>query len=77
MHFCLRVHDRVDELPPFLKTIMFVTTPRLFLKDVFENRFAVPSFNMSNLEMARAAVEAAMLEDALVMVQTGLINFNY
>jgi hypothetical protein len=26
----------------------------LFLKYVFENRFAVPSFNVSNLEMARA-----------------------
>jgi fructose-bisphosphate aldolase class II len=56
---------------------MFVTKPRLFLKYVFKNRFAVPSFNVSNLEMARAVVEAAMLEDAPVMIQTDFINFNY
>jgi fructose/tagatose bisphosphate aldolase len=56
---------------------MFVTKPRLFLKYVFENRFAVTSFNCSNLEMARAVVEAAILEDAPVMIQTNFINFNY
>jgi fructose-bisphosphate aldolase class II len=56
---------------------MFVTKPRLFLKYVFENQFAVPSFNVSNLEMARAVVEAAVLEDAPVMIQTDFINFNY
>lgn len=56
---------------------MFVTKPRLFLKYVFENRFAVPSFNCSNLEMVRAVVDAAVLENAPVMVQTDFINFNY
>src|SRR5215469_14910334 len=56
---------------------MFVTKPRIFLAYVFENRFAVPSFNVSNLEMARAVIEAAELEDAPVMVQTDFINFNY
>ena len=56
---------------------MFVTKPRLFLKYVFENRFAVPSFNCSNLEMVRAVVDAAVLEEAPVMVQTDFINFNY
>jgi fructose-bisphosphate aldolase, class II len=56
---------------------MFVTKPRLFLKYVFENQFAVPSFNVSNLEMMRAVVEAAVLEDAPVMLQTDFINFNY
>src|SRR6266436_7821747 len=56
---------------------MFVTKPRLFLAYVFENRFAVPSFNVSNLEMARAVIEAAELEDAPVMVQTDFINFDY
>ena len=60
-----------------LKKIMFVTKPRSFLKYVFENRFAVPSFNCSNLEMCRAVVEAAVLEDAPVMIQTDFINFNY
>ena len=56
---------------------MFVTKPRIFLAYIFENRFAVPSFNVSNLEMARAVIEAAELEDAPVMVQTDFINFNY
>ncbi len=56
---------------------MFVTKPRLFLAYVFENRFAVPSFNVSNLEMARAVIEAAELENAPVMVQTDFINFDY
>jgi fructose-bisphosphate aldolase class II len=67
-------------LRPFKRKInknMFVTKPRLFLSYVFENRFAVPSFNVSNLEMARAVIEAAELEDAPVMVQTDFINFNY
>jgi ABC-type glycerol-3-phosphate transport system substrate-binding protein len=35
----------------------------------------LPSFNCSNLEMARAVVEAAILEDAPVMIQTDFINF--
>ena len=56
---------------------MFVTKPRSFLSYVFENRFAVPSFNVSNLEMARAVIEAAELENAPVMVQTDFINFDY
>jgi fructose-bisphosphate aldolase, class II len=56
---------------------MFVTKPRLFLTYVFENRFIVPSFNVSNLEMARAVIEAAELENAPVMVQTDFINFDY
>ncbi|HEY0793892.1 MAG TPA: class II fructose-bisphosphate aldolase [Chthoniobacterales bacterium] len=56
---------------------MFVTKPRLFLAYVFENRFAVPSFNVSNLEMARAVIEAAELENAPVMVQTDFLNFDY
>jgi fructose-bisphosphate aldolase, class II len=56
---------------------MFVTKPRLFLEYVFQNRFIVPSFNVSNLEMARAVIEAAELENAPVMVQTDFINFNY
>ena len=57
--------------------IMFVTKPRLFLNYILKNKFAVPSFNVSNLEMARAVIEAAELEDAPVMVQTDFINFDY
>jgi fructose/tagatose bisphosphate aldolase len=58
-------------------TIVVVTKPRLFLKYLFENRVAVPSSNRSNLEMARAVVEAAILEDAAVMTETGFVNSNY
>jgi fructose-bisphosphate aldolase, class II len=56
---------------------MFVTKPRLFLHYILKNKFAVPSFNVSNLEMVRAVIEAAELEDAPVMVQTDFINFEY
>jgi fructose-bisphosphate aldolase class II len=56
---------------------MFVTKPRLFLQYILKNKFAVPSFNVSNLEMVRAVIEAAELEDAPVMVQTDFINFEY
>ncbi|MBV9392079.1 MAG: class II fructose-bisphosphate aldolase, partial [Verrucomicrobia bacterium] len=37
----------------------------------------MPSFNVSNLEMIRAVVQAAVIEDAPVMLQTDFINFNY
>src|SRR3981189_628478 len=56
---------------------MFVTKPRLFLNYILKNKFAVPSFNVSNLEMARAVIEAARLEEAPVMVATDFINFDY
>jgi fructose-bisphosphate aldolase class II len=56
---------------------MFVTKPRLFLQYAAANRFAVPSFNVANLEMIRAVIEAAEIENAPVMVQTDFINFNY
>ena len=50
---------------------MFVTKPRLFLKYVFENQFAVPSFNVSNLEMARAVVEATEKNGAKSIIGGG------
>src|SRR5260370_25135379 len=56
---------------------MFVTKPRLFVNYILKNRFAVPSVNVSNLEMARAVIGAAEFEDAPVMVQTDFINFDY
>jgi fructose-bisphosphate aldolase, class II len=49
---------------------MFVTKPRLFFAYALENRFAVPSFNVCNLETARAVVEAAEAENAPVMLQS-------
>src|ERR1700744_1421975 len=56
---------------------MFVTKPRSFLKYVFENRFAVPSFNCSNLEMAPAVVAGAVLRGAPGRSQADFINVNY
>jgi fructose-bisphosphate aldolase, class II len=49
---------------------MYVTKPRLFFDYAFRNRFAVPSFNVCNLEIARAVVAAAEAEDAPVILQT-------
>jgi fructose-bisphosphate aldolase class II len=49
---------------------MYVTKPRLFYDYALRNRFAVPSFNVCNLEIARGVVAAAEAERAPVMLQT-------
>lgn len=49
---------------------MFVTKPRLFFNYALQNHFAFPSFNVCNLEIARAAIIAAEAEDAPVMLQS-------
>jgi fructose-bisphosphate aldolase class II len=49
---------------------MYVTKPRLFFDFALKNRFALPSFNVCNLETARAVIEAAESEDAPVILQT-------
>jgi fructose-bisphosphate aldolase, class II len=49
---------------------MYVTKPRLFYDYALRNRFAVPSFNVCNLEIARGVVSAAEAENAPVMLQT-------
>jgi Fructose-bisphosphate aldolase class-II len=49
---------------------MFVTKLRLFFDFALRNHFAVPSFNVCNLETARAVIVAAEAEDALVMLQS-------
>jgi ketose-bisphosphate aldolase len=49
---------------------MYVTKPRLFFDFALQNRFALPSFNVCNLETARAVIEAAEAEDAPVILQT-------
>jgi fructose/tagatose bisphosphate aldolase len=48
---------------------MYVTKPRLFFDHALQNHFAVPSFNVCNLEMARAVIVAAEAESAPVMLQ--------
>src|ERR1700756_1126242 len=49
---------------------MYVTKPRLFFDFALQNRFALPSFNVCNLETARAVIDAAEAEDAPVILQT-------
>jgi fructose-bisphosphate aldolase class II len=49
---------------------MYVTKPRLFYNFALQNRFALPSFNVCNLEIARAVISAAEAEDAPVILQT-------
>ena len=49
---------------------MFVTKPRRFFDYALRNRFAVPSFNVCNLETARAVIAAAEAENAPVMLQS-------
>jgi fructose-bisphosphate aldolase class II len=56
---------------------MFVTKPRSFFAYALENHFAVPSFNVCNLETARAVVEAAEAEAAPVMLQTYFGDLHY
>ncbi|MGB7791535.1 MAG: class II fructose-bisphosphate aldolase, partial [Terrimicrobiaceae bacterium] len=49
---------------------MFVTKPRVFFDYALRNRFAFTSFNVCNLEIARAVIAAAEAESAPVMLQT-------
>jgi ketose-bisphosphate aldolase len=49
---------------------MLVANPRQYLRYAYEERFAMPAFNVCNLEMAMAVLEAAELEQAPVIVQT-------
>ena len=49
---------------------MYVTKPRLFFDLALKNLFALPSFNVCNLETARSVIEAAEAEDAPVILQT-------
>ena len=48
---------------------MLVQNPREFYREVYRQPFAVPAFNVCNLEMAKAVIEAAVLERAPVIVQ--------
>ncbi len=49
---------------------MLVQQPREFLRSVSVQPFALPAFNVCNLEMAKAVIEAAVAERAPVIVQT-------
>ena len=49
---------------------MLVKEPRAYLRHVYEQKFAMPAFNVCNMEMAKAVIEAAVVEHAPVIVQT-------
>ncbi len=49
---------------------MLVQQPREFLRSIYAQPFALPAFNVCNLEMAKAVIEAAVAEQAPVIVQT-------
>lgn len=49
---------------------MLVEEPRDYLRYAYKNRFCMPAFNVCNLEMARAVIEAATAEKAPLIVQT-------
>jgi len=49
---------------------MLVEQPRAYLRYAYEQHFAMPAFNVCNLEMAKAVIEAATIERAPVIVQT-------
>jgi ketose-bisphosphate aldolase len=53
-----------------LNSLMYVTKPRLFFNYALRNRFAFPSFNVCNLEIAQSVIAAAEAEDAPVMLQS-------
>lgn len=49
---------------------MLIKNTRDYLQQVYKEGFALPAFNVCNLEMARAVIEAAVEERAPVIVQT-------
>lgn len=49
---------------------MLVSNPREYLQYAYDHHFAMPAFNVCNLEMARAVIEAAHIERAPIIVQT-------
>ncbi len=49
---------------------MLVENPRTYLRFAYEQHFAMPAFNVCNMEMAKAVLEAASIEHAPLIVQT-------
>jgi fructose-bisphosphate aldolase, class II len=49
---------------------MLVQNPREYLRFAYEQHFAMPAFNVCNMEMAKAVIEAAVIEKAPLIVQT-------
>lgn len=55
----------------------FIRDARPWIKRAFEENFAIVSFNVCSLEMVRACVRAAELENAPVMLQTSPIELDF
>ena len=49
---------------------MLLQNPRQYYRYAYEQHFAMPAFNVCNMEMAKAVIEAAVIEKAPVIVQT-------
>ena len=49
---------------------MEISRPAQFVRFAFERRFAYPAFNVWNLEIAKALVQAAAEENAPIILQT-------
>jgi fructose-bisphosphate aldolase, class II len=49
----------------------FIRDGRILIQKAFAEHYALPSFNVCSLEMAKACVEAAEKERAPIMLQTG------
>jgi len=48
----------------------FISDGRSLIREAFSGRYALPAFNVSNLEMGRACIEAAEEERAPIILQT-------
>lgn len=49
----------------------FIKDGRILIEKAFAEQYAMPSFNVCSLEMAKACIEAAERERAPIMIQTG------
>lgn len=49
---------------------MLTKQPRELIRQAYAQQFALPAFNVCNMEMAKAVIEAAVIERAPVIVQT-------
>ncbi len=49
----------------------FIKDGRILIAKAFAEQYAMPSFNVCSLEMAKACIEAAEKEHAPIMIQTG------
>jgi ketose-bisphosphate aldolase len=55
----------------------FVKDGRILIAKAFAEQYAMPSFNICSLEMAKACIEAAEKERAPIMIQTGPTDLNH